>query len=348
MKILYLIRTMDVGGAERFTYNLAAHFSNRFEKVAIYCSPGIFVEELESRHIKFFPSRFAKRRGLRFTIRMFFELKNILNCESFDIIHCQQRIFLILVNLIYANKNRPRIIYTANNFFEDFVQRLLRADRLIGVSPAITNNLMNTCPNQRAKICNINYGVVPQKTLKGNQSPSFRLGFVGRIVREKGVFNIFNAVKDAIISNPNIKLYFIGDGKEKNNLVKLVRRHSLEKIITILNTESDLKKLYHNLDLLLLPTEMSEGLPISILEAASFGIPTLAVDSGGIKDFIVDGVTGYFIDSPDYKNISNKISEIINNQSLHATIKNNCIEKVHSEFSLQYMLRKYEIIYLGH
>lgn len=347
MKILYLIRTMDVGGAERFTYNLANHFSNKFEKAAIYCSPGIFVKELESKNIKFFLSRYAKRRGLRFTIKIFFEIKRILSCESFDIIHCQQRIFLILVNLFfYRNKNKPRIVYTANNFFDDSIQRFLSADKFIGVSPTITHNLIKSCPKQRAKIININYGVVPQIISRGHQNPYFALGFVGRIIREKGIYRIFDAVKDAIILNPTIKLYFIGDGQEKRNLINLVRKHSLEKIITVLNHDSELKNLYCNLDLLLLPTEMNEGLPISILEAASFGIPTLAVGSGGIKDFIVDGVTGYLIDFPDNKKISNKIIEIINNQTLHSIIRRKCFEKVRAEFSLENMLRSYENIYI--
>src|SRR3989304_6716462 len=111
LKILYLIKTMNVGGAERFTFNLCRYFSDKVKKITVFSSGGIFADELNKTRVKCINSSFAKSKNLP-AIRS--ELKQIITEKDFDIIHVQHRIFLPL--LMTLNTGSAKIIYTANNF----------------------------------------------------------------------------------------------------------------------------------------------------------------------------------------------------------------------------------------
>ena len=128
-------------------------------------------------------------------------------------------------------------------------------------------------------------GVFPQK---GNSS-TFRIVSCSNIISLKRIDLIIKALSHLEIDNKSISWIHIGDGIEKNNLLELAK-NSLKNIdftfLGRLKNEEVLKYYKNNYIDLFITTSASEGLPVSIMEAMSFGIPVLATDVGGIRELV--------------------------------------------------------------
>ena len=84
----------------------------------------------------------------------------------------------------------------------------------------------------------------------------------------------------------------MGDGREKNNLEKLIRKYGLEKRVFLLGKVKNTKKIYLNSDLFIHASHQ-EGFPNSIVEAINYNLPVICSNcKGGTKEIILNGRGG--------------------------------------------------------
>jgi glycosyltransferase involved in cell wall biosynthesis len=340
-KILYLVKTLDIGGAERFTFNLCRYFVNVFSEVIVFSSGGIFVNQLIKSGVKVYISPLAVKNGIKNFYLLEKELARFLENNHFDIIHCQHRYFVPIINSLKLKNTK--IVYTANNYFNDFYQKLIRADAIAGISPAIFSNLIKTMNSQKNKIISINYGV----TEIVNQHPKDGLcvGYIGRMIKEKGVFELLQAVRILKNAFPDIKLLIRGEGKDKNDFQKLIVKYGLQDHIEIKDVSINLEDIYNDINILILPSKMNEGLPISVLECMINKIIVITTPQGAVEDVIKEGQTGFLIDSPDANAIAHKLEYVIKNYDQLEDVKNNAYKLVNEKYSLSRMLDGYYMLY---
>ena len=340
-KILYLVKTLNVGGAERFTFNLCTYFVNVFSDVTVFSSGGIFAEELIKSGVKIYNSPLAAKKGIRNFFLLKRELSRFFENNHFDIIHCQHRYFIPIINSLKLINTK--IVYTSNNYFNDIYQKLIRADAIAGISPTIFNNLINTMKTQKDKIISINYGVTEIENRKFKND--FCVGYVGRPIKEKGIFELLQAVR--ILKNiiPDIKLLIRGEGKDKNDVHKYIVKYGLQDHIEIKDTSINLEDIYERINIMVLPSKMNEGLPISILECLINKIIVITTPQGGVKDIVKDGHTGFLIDSPFAKAIAQKLEYVYKNYEQLEELKNNGYQQVKEKYSLSDMLDSYHTLY---
>jgi glycosyltransferase involved in cell wall biosynthesis len=115
--------------------------------------------------------------------------------------------------------------------------------------------------------------------------------FLGRINKDKGILDLVDAFKLAHQKSPNLFLLIIGPDEFGLNQLIQSKLVDYENSYKILDFVIDTEKYYSVADFFCLPS-YREGFPISILEAASSGIPTIGSDIYGINDALIDGVTG--------------------------------------------------------
>jgi glycosyltransferase involved in cell wall biosynthesis len=127
---------------------------------------------------------------------------------------------------------------------------------------------------------------LPVNTIKINRTPSYYL-FVGRLSKEKGVSSLITTF--AKFSHE--KLVIIGDGPEKDSLIKLTERLGLSNRVTFLGkvSHSNLQFYYSKAYALVVPSIWKENNPLVILESLSVGIPVIATSRGGLLDFAKNG-----------------------------------------------------------
>ena len=339
IKILFLVKTMDVGGAERFTLNLAKHFAARTKGVTVASSGGIFVDELRKNGIKHI--RLNNRPEIINIIPLYYELKRIIKEDDYTIIHCQHRIFTFLVQLIW--KRKFFLLYTAHNVFNDLFQKIIFPDLAIAVSHTIKLNLLKTFYISKNKINQINNGVgIPDN--KKSVSKVLTIGFIGRLIKEKGIFNLLEAVKILTEKRSDFRLIIRGKG-ETEKISEYIRLNNLNNLVSIALVSNVEKEIYMSIDILILPTKMNEGLPLSILEAAARGILVVSTKEGGIEDFIDNRKTGILLDSVEPKQLADSIEDIIENYNSYSGIIENARNKVINDFSIDQMTVKYEELY---
>ena len=138
---------------------------------------------------------------------------------------------------------------------------------------------------------------------------------VGRIVQRKGFDTMMNIKIKKDKKYKNFKYLIIGEGDYKKELLSKTNHH-----IKFINNvpDNELSAYYKLADVFAMPARHLsdndvEGFGIVFLEANLFGKPVIGGDSGGIRDAVIDGQTGYLVDPEDEDMIKDAILKLFNN-----------------------------------
>jgi len=168
---------------------------------------------------------------------------------------------------------------------------------------------------------------------------------VARLDRRKNHQNILMCIRNLKEKFPKIKYISIGDGEEKNNLLRLRKELKIEKEVVFLNkTNQELKNaLIKNSNLFLMPSisfkKSVEGFGISFIEAASYGIGSIGGEHGGAKDAIQNEKTGLLCNGEDINAIYNNIIKFFENDK-YKEYGSNAL-KFSQNFSWNKIIKKY-------
>jgi glycosyltransferase involved in cell wall biosynthesis len=173
-----------------------------------------------------------------------------------------------------------------------------------------------------------------------NRSQNKHIIFVGRLIRRKGVDDLINAFSSVSVQFPDCYLDIVGDGPELENLKRLAKQLSLSDKV-VFHGQLRGKRLYETIsssNLLVLPSKRSqedvEGFGTVILEAAFYSIPAVGTYSGGIKEAIIDGVTGKLVPESNPKELSKAILQYLQNPELIRLHGEAARKRVMNEFTL--------------
>lgn len=193
------------------------------------------------------------------------------------------------------------------------------ADYVFCVSK-FTKNLLLSQGIQREFV--VLYPPVPQTPEKENlrDNNNFQLLSVGRLIKRKGQQRVLEIIPQLLKKIPSLKYNIIGDGPERNNLLKTIADLHLEEQAHLQTNVSDLalQKIYSSSDVFVLPTDFIppndvEGLGIVFLEANMYSLPVIGGNTGGVKEAIVDGETGYLIDPRSPVELEERILDLYYN-----------------------------------
>lgn len=125
---------------------------------------------------------------------------------------------------------------------------------------------------------------------------AFTIGFVGRMVRDKGVVELIDAYKRLDNSDTNLRLLLVGPLESRDGLPEdaIYEIENNPRIIHVGLVEDNINLYYSIMDLFVMPTHR-EGLGVALLEAQAMRIPVLTTSHSGARDAILPNVTGRFI-----------------------------------------------------
>ena len=141
--------------------------------------------------------------------------------------------------------------------------------------------------------------------------------YLGRLVRLKGVDILMQAFSRIIMQHPGIRLKIAGDGKEKDNLIRLGDNLGIAGNIDFLGVVRGYEKtqLLSGALFLVLPSQR-EGLPVVVLEAFASRVPVVASSVGGTSDIIKDDENGFLVPYGDIEGFANKFLLLLENDLL--------------------------------
>jgi glycosyltransferase involved in cell wall biosynthesis len=170
------------------------------------------------------------------------------------------------------------------------------------------------------------------------------VGFVGRLVRNKGGETLLHAAHAVLAAEKKVLFVFVGEGPCREKWQALAAELGIADDVIFTGTRTDMPGVYASFDVFVLPS-FDEAMPMSLLEAMSSGIPTIATPVGGVPDVVVDGETGILATPGDVTGLTRDILGLLQDPEKARRIGEKGFHRVTQEFSSEAMARKYLQIY---
>jgi glycosyltransferase involved in cell wall biosynthesis len=359
LRILQCISGLTAGGAESLVKDLAIGLRRKGATVAIaYVSDAAsigqstefetrFREDLEANGIAVYEIGHAARRNpLTGTVR----LRKILKDFKPDILHIHLAYGLLFHVLdlsctptVYTHHHHT-IFTFPRVFFRVFDRRVKRYVAICGVCE---DELKKRVGKPTTLIRNaLRAGrIIP--TPNKPVSKTLRVLSVGGISWRKDyvtTVHVAASVAPELKSRGlSVRFEVAGDGAEVEQLRQLAKDMGVADVVHFLGARSDVPDLMAQSDMLLM-TSVTEGMPITLIEALHTGLPIVATDVGGNAECIVPGENGYLVTPKDVPGIAAAVLKVLGDPALRAAMRGVSIAKS-AEFGLDAFLAKHEALY---
>ncbi len=176
---------------------------------------------------------------------------------------------------------------------------------------------------------------------KSNVKSKVKLLFVGRLVYQKGLDILFDAlikIKDKNLWYLNI----VGDGPLKKELIKKAKQLHLDKNIHFhgWKNREQLLRFYKNNDIFLLPSR-DEGMPNVMLEAMASGLAIIGTKVSGLEEVIINDNNGLLVEKENPHELYEAIDSLIRNKNIVSELGNNASSFVKKNYSWRSVAQSY-------
>lgn len=363
-KILYLFVHLNYGGAEVGLFTTLKNI-NRDEFDCIIVSiekKGAIGEEIEKIGFKVM---YLNDNARLFNLALIGKIWGLLKEMNPDILH---------TSLFYANflgrmaafSARPKAIiteersmYTEKRFYHVFIDKILSrfTDKIIVCSNSVLDFTVRQEGISRDKFYLIYNAIDAQRfdikeskeqlrVKYGFSDSDFIVGSVGSVISKKGHIYLIKSAVDLNATIPNLKVVIIGDGADKDGLMRLSGALMLKDIIVFLGVRKDIPQLMKIMDVFVLPS-LQEGFPRTLVEAMYTGLPVVASNLSGIPEIVTDGQNGFLAPPRDSIAIRDRISDLYNQPELRSKFKTNARRTVETGFMPDYHINRLEGLYRG-
>ena len=170
------------------------------------------------------------------------------------------------------------------------------------------------------------------------------IGSVGRFVSQKDFGLLVDVVVELRRRGYRVRGCIVGDGPEMLDIQRKVAGLSLENVIELPGMVTDTDRWFRHFDVYAI-TSTEEGLPVSLLEAMSYGLPVVASDVGAISTVIRAGEEGAVVPSGNKDLFADAIANYLDDRDLARQIGARARDRVVRDFSIEVISAKYESDY---
>ena len=359
LRLLLVVDSLEVGGAERHVVDLAAALRRKGHEVEVACSvAGGLAQRLQEDGVPFRPltERLVKRRVSPAYAR---GVGRLLREKRFDLVHAH--IYASAVAAAIATRRTgPRLVITEHTeaawqtWWTRRVSRWAhgRASHTIAVSTPIRRRLIGKDRVPHERISLIPNAVIPADddppdlsgTLPDGWLEGPLVGVVARLQPEKGVATFLKAAARVSKASPEARFLVVGDGPLREELLGLAGRLGMEDRVRFLGYRTDARALIGLLDVLVVPS-LTEGSPLIVLEAMAAGVPVVASAVGGIPDQARHGEEGLLVPPGDPEALAGAMGELLRDPSRARLLGAAGRRRTENEFSHETLVRRIEGIY---
>lgn len=176
----------------------------------------------------------------------------------------------------------------------------------------------------------------------------FNILFLGIIDKRKGIYDLIEAVKQITKNDFEKSLNFIiaGTGNDEEEIKKIINDLGINNYFEFTGwiSAEQKKEVLSKSHLLVLPS-YNEGLPVSIVEAMSYGMPIISTNVGSINEAVFNRINGYLLEPGDVEGLSQAIKEIVENTQLWEQFSNNSLEIFNRDFDNENYFKKIRKLY---
>jgi len=181
--------------------------------------------------------------------------------------------------------------------------------------------------------------------IKGIKKEKNSILFIGRLVANKGVFELLKAITKIKEKIPDVTLTVIGEGPLRPKIKLFIEQnglHSAVKFVGFLKTQEELVRFYNQSEVLAV-VSYNEGGPRVVLEAMACGLPVVSTNVGIVGDVIKDGENG-LLTSWDPIDIAQKLTLLLKDNKLRYTFSSRNLDTI-KQFEARKMIQNYAQAY---
>lgn len=378
VKVLRIITRLNIGGPAIHAVLLTSGFNDeRFESQLVtgklepqesdmsyyagkYAVTPLYIENM-SREI---------RLGRDFAA--FKELLKIIRHTKPNIVHTHTAKAGMLGRAAAIIGKVPVIIHTFHgNIFQGYfgkiktsffilIEKILAkfSTRIIAISSQQKKELLNFRIAKDSQIEVIKLGfqfqnVIPAETDKGvfrkeHNIPdkALLIGIIGRLVPIKNHKLFLSIAEEILKDHEDVYFAIIGDGELRKEIEREIELKRLSDRVFITGFIEDLRKVYADLDLVIL-TSCNEGTPVALIEAMACKKIVMSTRVGGVEDFINHGKNGYYFALQDREGFIKEIRNWLANPAQYKEIGQKAHESVIRDFSSQRLIDEIRKLYLN-
>lgn len=347
--IAFILPDFSVGGAEQMVALLSSNLN--FDVYNVYI---IVLRKKLNNHIEDSISKNIKiiylNKDYGFSLKTMFLVNKYLRKIKPIIIHSHLQsfaylsIFLIFhkTKCIHTIHNKP--INESKGFRRKLLYFFIKTKKIIpvGISIQISKEIIDVYKCKNVETIYNPVKLTNDKQYEKNRHTSFRIISIGRLCEQKNQEQLILIMKE-LVKKYDVNLHIVGDGEKKEYLQNLIYKNKLEKVVFLNGYSNNVKMNLKEADLFLL-TSIYEGLPMTLLESLSCGVPAICSNVGGIKDVLKD--ENFLVNNPNNtQEYVKKIERIfLLSKKEYSELSKSCILLV-EPYDISVIAKKYELLY---
>jgi glycosyltransferase involved in cell wall biosynthesis len=363
--ICQLLHSLHVGGAEVLAARLARRLRDDFRFVFV-CLDELGTLGQQLRAEGFAVEVLGRRPGLDWQLPL--RLASLLRRQRADLVHAHQYTpFFYALTSRYLGRRVPVLFTEHGRHFPDyprrkriFANRLLIGprDQVVGVGQAVRQALIRNEGIPASRVGVIYNGIELAPAGNGNSdrltvrkemgvgANDLALIQVARLDYLKDHATALRTLERVVQVHPEARLVLVGEGPELGKIQEEMRQRKLQTQVRLLGLRSDVSRLLRAADLFLL-TSISEGIPLTVIEAMSAGLPVVATNVGGVSEVVEDGQSGLLAPSGDDGALAEKVLQLARDKDLHQRMGQSGRQRARDLFSESKMHDGYFQLYQG-
>lgn len=353
MKILHIITSLQLGGAETLVANLLTRFHDEGHEVGVVVFNGKQTELMERLEHECPSCKIYRLGNSYYNPWYIFKLVRIM--KNYDIVHTHNsspQLYAAIANIFckkklvtseHSTNNRKREQGGILRMIDKWMYR--QYDKIICISKIAEEKLCSYLGNNKYNnICTINNGVDVEafqqaKPIEGLKSNKFIIVMVAGFREAKDQDTLICAM--SLLPRNEYELWLVGDGVRKEILEKLVKDLHIEDSVKFLGLRSDVPNILKSADAVVMSSHW-EGLSLSNIEGMSVGKPFIASDVTGLREVTKDA--GILFPKGDAKALANIIQQLSNNPEYYKQIANQCYDRA-KKYDIKKTVQEYLKVY---
>ena len=353
MTILHIVTSSKCwAGMEQYTHDEALGAIERGHKV-------VFVVRNDGNKVQDRLGKLGRVYELslfsKYDLISIFALRKIIKAEKIDVVHTHQpkNIFQIYWALRGIGR-KVLMIHTAH--FElrrtsphsQYSKIFDMPDTLIAVSEFVRNKILEVYPNLNPhKVITIHNSIDPRrlKHVAKRENKQFTIGFGGRIVPEKGVEVLIDAI--AKLGNKEVRVVISGTGNNSyiEELKSRIALHALTPQFNFIGFVTDIGTYISDIDIGVVPSVWSEPIGLMLLEYMASGVAVVASNRGGPCEVIDNNKDGILFETGNSDALSEALAWLINDNEYRKEMGKKAAEKFNTKFSFPSFIDKILEVY---
>jgi glycosyltransferase involved in cell wall biosynthesis len=293
-------------------------------------------------------------------LRAAMKIRSILADGRIELVHVNEPHALTAAWLVGAGRRVPlvnsrRVAYPLGKSWLSRA-RYLSAARILAVSEFVKKSMVESgIPAERIEV--IYEGVkvhdAPSATQRaqarkrwGVADEEILFGCVGYLLPEKGQEFAVRAMAEVRAKFPRARLLLAGDGACRARLEGLARELGIAEAVIFAGFVEDIAQVYRALDAFVFPS-LAEPLGTSLLAAMGWGLPVVAVASGGVPEYVEDEISGLLVERAERALIAGAMMRVLGETGLPARLGAGAKERIASRLTADHMVDRTVEVYRG-